>query len=92
MNATRAVAARLSLGSQDAWRRHPVFKWTWLDAIPGIREGTALFALYCAFEYATAGKGDAHGHAAAHAAPAAHGDAHAAPHDAHGHAPKAALH
>ena len=74
------------LRAQDAWRRHPIFKWTLLDAIPGIREGTALFGLYCAYEWATAAR-EPHG-AAAHAN--AHGGAAHA--DAHGAAPKAAHH
>ena len=33
----------LGLRGQDAWRRHPIFKWTWFDALPGIREGTGAF-------------------------------------------------
>ncbi len=38
------------LRGQDAWRRHPIFTWGFFQAVPGIREGTAAFALYCAYE------------------------------------------
>jgi len=40
------------LRGQDAWRRHPIFSWGWKEALPGIREGTAAFGLYCAVEWA----------------------------------------
>ncbi len=66
------MSARLGLGlrGQDAWRRHPIFKWTWLDALPGIREGTGAFVLFVAadsaYSWLNAGKPHgAHGHAAA---------------------------
>ena len=40
------------LRGQDAWRRHPIFSWGVLQALPGIREGAAAFAVYCAYEAA----------------------------------------
>ena len=52
MSATRGF-----LRGQDAWRRHPIFSWGWKEALPGIREGTALFGLYCAFEWGMSFKG-----------------------------------
>ena len=84
-----AEAARApvsNLRGQDAWRKHPIFQWTWVDALPGIREGTAAFVIYCLAEtlYEKAQQGsshEAHGHAAhghaAHAAEA-HSGSHAA--------------
>ncbi len=60
------------LRGQDAWRRHPIFSWGVLQALPGIREGAAAFALYCAYDMA------AHRLASKPAA--------AAHHDGHGHA------
>ncbi len=68
------------LRGQDAWRRHPIFKWTWLDAMPGIREGAALFVAFWAAEktYEYMG-GGAHGGHGAHGAPDAHGAHPAAP-------------
>ena len=61
------------LRGQDAWRRHPIFQWGWKEALPGIREGTALFALYVAGEYALSKAGAGKG-AAAHHAAVAHQD------------------
>jgi hypothetical protein len=58
------------LRGQDAWRRHPIFSWGVLQALPGIREGAAAFALYCTYE--------AVAHRMTHKAPAA-----AAPHGDH---------
>ncbi len=61
----------------DAWRRHPIFKWKIPDALPGLREGAAAFAVYCAAEWASeALAGDEHAHEHAHGAAAAvHKDA-----------------
>jgi len=75
-------ARALGLRGQDARRRHPVFSWTWLDALPGIREGVGAFAVFCAAEALLAPP--AHGAHGAHGAGGgAHGEgAHAAP--AHG--------
>ena len=42
------------LRGQDAWRRHPIFSWGLVQALPGIREGSAAFLLYCAFDMAAA--------------------------------------
>ena len=84
MRWTRLVHARLGMGGADAWRRHPIFSWNVFDAVPGIREGSALFAAYCAFDYATANKNDHHS-AGGHTQ-AAHG------HDAHEGQVKAAHH
>ena len=39
------------LRGQDAWRRHPVFTWKFVDAFPGLREGAAAFGVYLAAEY-----------------------------------------
>ena len=65
------------LRGQDAWRRHPIFRWKWTDAFPGLREGAALFATYVVVDYAwgkLAPKKEGHGHG--------HGDAHAPAGDA----------
>ena len=66
------------LRGQDAWRRHPVFSWGWKQALPGIREGTALFALWLAYDTFSHRKGghghDGAGHDAGHGA-AGHGEA-----------------
>ena len=53
----------LGLRGQDAWRRHPIFKWTWLDALPGIREGTGAFVALVIVEktYAWLRPEEAHG-------------------------------
>lgn len=49
----RALQRRAhGLAGQDAWRKHPVFSWKWHEAMPGIREGTAAFALYCVVDWA----------------------------------------
>lgn len=58
------------LRGQDLWRRHPIFRWKWTDAFPGLREGAALFATYVVVDYTWGklkpkdehGHGDAHGH------------------------------
>jgi hypothetical protein len=74
------------LRGQDLWRQAPIFKYGFADAVPGFREGLVLFALFCAYEAATArmGGGGAHDHPpAAHHAPG-HEDAHAAAHAPHG--------
>ena len=54
----------MALRGQDLWRRHPIFKWTFTDFLPGFREGAALFAAYVAADW-TYGKMNpdaAHGH------------------------------
>ena len=67
------------LRGQDAWRRHPIFKWGITDAIPGLREGAAAFGVFLAADYLYTRFGPApesHGHGHGHgAAAAAHGDA-----------------
>jgi hypothetical protein len=69
------------LRGQDAWRRHPIFKWGITDAIPGLREGAAAFGVFLAADYLYSRFGPApehhgHGHGNGHgAAAAAHGDA-----------------
>jgi len=83
------MARPLSLRGQDAWRRHPIFTWTWLDALPGIREGTAAFGVFVACEWAYSwlggGAHGAHGGGGVHGGGAHGGDAHgAAAADAHG--------
>ena len=45
------------LRGQDAWRRHPIFTWGWKEALPGIREGSAAFALYLAWDFASSKMG-----------------------------------
>ena len=73
---TRLTRKMSALRGQDAWRRHPIFKWGFTDALPGLREGAAAFGLYMAAEYAMkkfgpAEEGHGHGHGAhGHAAPA----------------------
>lgn len=66
------------LRGQDAWRRHPIFKWKWYEALPGLREGAALFGVYLAADFAYGKMNPDHGH---------HGHGHE---DAHGHASAAA--
>ena len=69
------------LRGQDAWRRHPIFKWGITDAIPGLREGAAAFGVFLAADYLYSRFGPApehhgHGHGNGHGAAAAvHGDA-----------------
>lgn len=69
------------LRGQDAWRRHPIFKWGIFDALPGLREGAAAFGLYLAGDwvyhafFAPIG-GEGHGHHhhdGGHHGPGAHG-------------------
>ena len=78
------------LRGQDAWRRHPVFTWGWKQALPGIREGSALFGLYLVYDAIASRKAhgghEAHGHGAAGAA-GHHGDGHGS--DGHGAGEKA---
>ena len=58
------------LRGQDAWRRHPIFTWGVWQALPGIREGSAAFALYYAYDFAMSRRAAA-AHAPAHPAPGA---------------------
>lgn len=60
------------LRGQDAWRKHPIFKWNMNDVLPGFREATVLFGFYVGTEWAIE-KYRARGVAKAHAgATAAH--------------------
>ena len=58
------------LRGQDAWRKHPVFTWKFIDVFPGLREGAAAFGVYVAAEYVynKMNPAPAHGHGG-------HGDA-----------------
>ncbi len=76
----------------DLWRRAPIFRYTFTDALPGFREGVALFAVVWAGEWAYGkfGGGEDHGHGHGHApavaaaaAADAHGNAHGATAKAH---------
>lgn len=60
------------LRGQDAWRRHPVFTWKFVDVFPGLREGAAAFGVYLAAEWAY---GKMYPAPAAHHAGAHHGGA-----------------
>lgn len=55
---------------QDKWRKHPIFKWTWMDMLPGLKEGAAAFAVFVAAEtvYDMMNKKSAAPQAHAHAA------------------------
>jgi hypothetical protein len=71
------------LRGQDAWRRHPIFRWTFTDAFPGLREGAALFALYVGYDKWLAPHEEEghHGHGAhGAAAHGSHGAAAVQPH------------
>ena len=61
----------------DAWRRHPIFSWGWKEAMPGLREGVGLFAVWYVYDAVSHRKSG--GHAGGHEA--GHGDGH---HDSHG--------
>ncbi len=41
----------MAFRGQDLWRRHPIFRWGFTDALPGLREGAAAFGVYMAAEY-----------------------------------------
>ena len=76
-------AATMVLRGQDAWRRHPIFRWKLADMFPGLREGAALFATYVVVDYAWGKLGptkDAHGHGHGDAAHAGSGELAARPH------------
>ena len=81
----------MALRGQDAWRRHPIFRWGVADALPGLREGAAAFGLFVAAgwlydkfgpapEPAHGHGGHAGGHAGAHGEPAAAPPPHGAGH------------
>lgn len=64
----------MSFRGQDAWRKHPIFRWGFTDALPGLREGAVLFGLYMGGSWAYEklyGHADAHAHGAG-----GHGAAH----------------
>jgi hypothetical protein len=77
------LRSRMVLRGQDAWRRHPIFRWKFTDAFPGMREGAALFALYVGYDKFLAPKEEEghHGHGSAHGGShGAHGEAAVQPH------------
>lgn len=58
-------ATTMVLRGQDVWRRHPIFRWTVWDALPGIREGAAAFAVFVVAEWTykrLSGDSHVHGH------------------------------
>ena len=68
-----SAAKHFAFRGADAWRRHPIFSWGWKEALPGIREGTAAFALYLVYDTISHRKSGGHGHEGGH--DAGHGDA-----------------
>jgi hypothetical protein len=78
-----SAAKHFAFRGADAWRKHPVFTWGWKEAMPGIREGTAAFALYCVYDFMAKRKSGAsgHGHDGGHG----HGGGHSG--DEHGDVP-----
>ena len=56
---------------QDAWRRHPIFTWKFVNVFPGLREGAAAFGVYVAAEYVYKKMNpESHGHHGSHGAEA----------------------
>ena len=57
---------------QDAWRRHPVFKYKFADVFPGMREASVLFVAYLGVEWGIEKFAPHEAAAAKHHAPAGH--------------------
>jgi NADH-ubiquinone oxidoreductase B12 subunit family len=45
---------------QDAWRKHPIFRWNFIQAFPGLREGAAAFGVYLILDKFFFSKEDKH--------------------------------